>query len=47
MSKLRMKLDDLLKKIGNAHLVPDSFDENLHKFVCQLLCDDEISDLSL
>ena len=46
MSQLRIKLDDLLKKIGIAHLVPDSCDENLHKFVCQLLTVDKVSSLS-
>ena len=46
MSQLRMKLDDLLKKIGIAHLVPDGCDETLHKFVCQLLSVDKVSDLS-
>ena len=39
-------MDDLLKKIGIAHLVPDSCDENLHKFVCQLLTVDKVSSLS-
>ena len=41
-----MKLDILLKKIGISHLVPDGSDEKLHKFVCQLLCVDKVSDLS-
>ena len=41
-----MKLDILLKKIGIAHLVPDGSDEKLHKFVCQLLCVDKVSNLS-
>ena len=46
MSELRMKLDILLKKIGISHLVPDGSDENLHKFVCQLLGVDKVSNLS-
>ena len=46
MSQLRKKLDNLLKKIGIAHLVPDGSDETLHKFVCQLLCVEKVSDLS-
>jgi hypothetical protein len=41
-----MKLDQLLKKIGISHLVPDGSDENLHTFVCQLLCVEKVSDLS-
>ena len=47
MSQLRMKLDNLLKKIGIAHLIPsDNCDENLHKFVCQSLRVDKVSSLS-
>ena len=46
MSELRMKLDSLLKKIGISHLVPDGCDEDLHTFVCQMLCVQKVSDLS-
>ena len=46
MSEVRMKLDSLLKKIGIVHLVPDGSDENLHTFVCQMLCVLKVSDLS-
>ena len=46
MSQLRMKLDNLLKKIGLAHLIPsDSCDETLHNFVCKLLTVDKVSSL--
>ena len=41
-----MKLDQLLKKIGIAHLIPDGSDEKLHTFVCQLLGVDKVSNLS-
>ena len=41
-----MKLDNLLNKIGTAHLVPDGSDEKLHTFVCQMLCVEKVSDLS-
>ena len=46
MSQLRKKLDNLFKKIGISHLVPDDSDEKLHTFVCQLLCVEKVSDLS-
>ena len=46
MSELRMKLDSLLKEIGISHLVPAGSDENLHTFVCQMLCVEKVSDLS-
>lgn len=37
MSHLQMKLDSLFKRVGVAHLIPNGFDGDLHKFVCQLL----------
>ena len=37
MSDLRMSLDYLLKEIRISHLVPNTCDEDLHKFVCSLL----------
>ena len=46
MLELRIQLDQSLKKIGTSHLVPDGCDEDLHKFVCRLLCVDKINDLS-
>ena len=45
MSELRMKLDSLLKKIGISHLVPNTCDEDLHKFVCSLLSVDKITSI--
>ena len=46
MSELRIKRDCILKKIEIQHLVPDSCDEKLHSWICQLLCVDKMSDLS-
>ena len=46
MFQLRIQLDQLLKKIGIAHLIPNGSDEKLHKFVCQLLGVDKVSNLS-
>jgi len=46
MSQLRIQLDQLLKKIGIAHLIPNGSDEKLHSWVCQLLCVEKVSDMS-
>ena len=47
MSQLRTQLDQLLKKIGVAHLVPsDSCDKNLHAWVCELMRVEKVSDMS-
>ena len=47
MSQLRIQLDQLLKKIGVAHLVPsDSCDKNLHSWVCKLMRVEKVSDMS-
>ena len=47
MSQLRIQLDQLLKNIGVAHLVPsDSCDKNLHSWVCKLMRVDKVSDTS-
>ena len=46
MSNLRMSLDCLLKRIGISHLIPNGFDEDLHKFVCKLLSIDKMSSLT-
>ena len=34
MPELRVQLEQLLKRIGIANLIPDSCDEDLHKCVC-------------
>ena len=46
MSELIIQLDQLLKKIGISHSVPDTCGEGLHQLMCQLLCVDKVSDLS-
>ena len=46
MPEFRIQLKQLLKKIGIDQLVLDSCDEDLHTFVCQLLCVDKTSDSS-
>ena len=47
MSQLSIQLDQLLKKIGVAHLVPsDSCDKNLHSWVCKLMRVGKVSDMS-
>ena len=47
MSQLRIQLDQLLKKIGVAHLVPfDSCDKNLHSWVCKLMRVEKVTDMS-
>ena len=47
MSQLRIQLDQLLKKIGAARLVPsDSWDKNLHSWVYKLMRVDTVTDMS-